>query len=168
MISTKRIHRLKLLNKIAQEAKSVSGSPIDFDITTKYPTTILGLTAKNIAPLNKVGDLLNNALYYLSDGEKDLEWMKSVNFNFDTSAAFSIDLKNVMIFSKLLYHNLMTNLGVDFKEQLPANEIANRVRILSTSQPLTSLSSSNLSGQLSSKIGGNLKTLILQALTQIK
>lgn len=163
-----RTHRIKILNKIAQETESVSGSPRSFNISTKYPTTTLGLSAKNIAPLVKVGDLLNNALYYLSDGKKDLEWMKSVNFNFDTSGAFSVDLKNVMLFCKLLYHNLMTNLGVDFKEPLPTDEIANRVRILSTSQPLTNLSSSNLSGQLSSKIGGNLKTLILQALTQIK
>jgi len=163
-----RNHRIKILNKLAQETKSVSGSPRSFNISTKYPTTTLGLTAKNTVLLNKVGDLLNNALYYLSSGKKDLEWMKSVNFNFDVSSESSVDLKNIMLFCKLLYHNLMTNLGVDFKEQLSEDEIANRVKLLSTSQPLTNLSSSNLDGQLSSKIGGNLKTLILQALTQIK
>lgn len=160
-------HRIKILNKIAQ-TKSVSGSPRSFNIATAYPTTTLGLGSKNIPALVKLGDLLNNALYYSSNGEKDLQWMKSINFNADTSGAMSVDLKNIILFCNLLYHNLMTNLGVDFKQQLSTDDIANRVRLLSTSQPLTSLSSTNTTSQLNSKIGGNLKTLILDALTQIK
>lgn len=162
-----RKHRINILNKIAQ-SKSVSGSPRNFNIATVYPTTTLGLSSKNIPALVKIGNLLNNALYYLSNGEKDLQWMKSINFNADTSGAMSVDLKNIILFCNLLYHNLMTNLGVDFKQQLSEDEITNRVRLLSTSQPLTSLSSINATSQLNSKIGGNLKTLILEALTQIK
>jgi len=165
-----RDNRIKILNRIAQDLlskSSVSGSPRSFNIVSLYPTTVLGLTSKNISPLTKLADLLNNALYYLSDGEKDLEWMRTVNFSFDASIA-SGDLKNVMLFCKLFHTNLLTNLGADFTEALPATEIANRIRILSTSAPLINLSSTSITGQLNLKIGGNLKSLITQTLTQIK
>lgn len=169
--------RLKILKKIAQNTpapstdptvKSVAGSPPDFNVITLYPTLTRGLNATNAGIINKLCHSLNDALYYSSDGKIHLPWMKSVNFNYDTSGATSTNLKNLMLFARLLYQNLITDQGNNFKEPLTPEQIKERVDRLTQSQPLNNLSSTNLGSQMGTKVGGDLKTVIRNYLLQIK
>lgn len=170
---------MKILRKIAQtaapstntdgvsQATTVSGSPQSFVATNYYPL-ILAFSAKNAPIINGLSNILNNALYYSSDGKIDLQWMKSVNFNFDTSNTPSVDLKNLMGFAKQVYLQIYTNNGQLDNRELSPQEIANRINPLKTSQYLGSMSASGTNSQLSAKIGGNLRTLINNYLLQIK
>jgi len=171
--------RLKILEKIAQttlnlptdqisQTKTVAGSPPTFIATDYYPSIILGFSAKNAPIINGLSNLLNNALYYSSNGQVNLSWMRSNNFNFGTSQVPSIDLKNIMELCKLLYNKIYTDLGQSYKKTLTSEEISEKVKLLDNSQYLSNLSSVQPTSQLATKIGGNLKTLIHNYLAQIK
>ena len=55
-----------------------------------------------------------------------------------------------------------------FVQQLTGQEILSRINILSSSSQLTSLSNTNPSGQLATKVQGNVKTNIISYLQSIK
>lgn len=172
--------RTRILTKLAQtnvpnnlptsqitQTKTISGSPPSFTATDYYPIS-LAFFSKNANIINTLSNILNQALYYSSDGKIHLQWMHSVNFNFDTSNIPSVDLKNLMNFTKQVYNQLYTNNGKLDNKQLSAQEIKDRVTPLQLSQYISNLSSTNPIGQLSSKIGGNIKTFINNYLYQIK
>lgn len=173
--------RKSFLNKLAQtsnisnlptaevaKTQSVSGSPPTFIATSYYPSYILAFSTKNIPIINGLSDVLNQALYYSSNGKVHLPWMRSVNFNITTSNIPSIDLRNLMEFSKQIYNQLYTNLGATYTKPLTKEEITSKVNLLRNSNYLNNLSSTNvISGQLGSKLGGNLKTIIHNYLLRI-
>jgi len=172
--------RFNILKKIAQGAinqmvtdevnknKSVAGSPTSFTATNAYPTIIQGFGANNISWINGLSNVLNDALYYTSNGQIDLNWMKSNNFNAGSSQVPSEDLKKIIAFCKAVYNYLYTNLGQNFTHLLPKDQILEKVKILTNNQSLINLPTVTNNGQLRTKIGGNLKTIIQNYLLQIK
>jgi hypothetical protein len=175
-ITVNRNLRIKILKKIAQTAvpaaanqstTTVAGSPQTFIASDYYPT-VLAFSAKDAVIINDLSNVLNNALYYSSNGKIHLQWMKSVNFNFDMSNTPSADLHNLMGFTKQVYLQLYTNNGQLDKKALSAQEIINRLNSLKYSQYLNNMSATSTNSQLDTKIGGNLKTLINNYLLQIK
>lgn len=142
----------------------VSGSPPSFISSNYYPDLAIAFNSKNIPIINNLSNIINQALYYTSNGKIHLPWMYNRNFNFDSSISPSIELKNLMNFSKLMFQQLFSNLN----KPLSSQEILVRVSILSNSSHLTSLPQTNTSGQLTTKIGGDLKTIIKNYLLQIK
>lgn len=142
----------------------VSGSPPSFIPSNYYPDLVTAFNSRNIPIINNLSNIINQALYYTSNGKIHLPWMYNRNFNFDNSISPSIVLKNLMNFSKLMFQQLFSNLS----KPLSSQEILSRVGILSNSLFLTNLPQTNTSGQLTTKIGGNLKTIIKNYLLQIK
>lgn len=172
----KKNFRKRLLTRLAQNninvndiniTQNVSGTPPGF-ISTDYYSIILAFTPKNAVIINTLTNTLNLALFYASNGKIHLPWMKSVNWNFDTSNIKDIDLKNLMLFSKQLFNTLFTDTGAQYSKQLSSTEIANKINTLKNSQYLTNISGTNPMGQMATKIGGNIKTLITNYLSQIK
>lgn len=172
--------RFKILKKIAQasppanlpteevtKTKTVSGSPQSFIATDYYPTITMGFGSNNANIINYLTYILNNGLYYTSDGQVSLKLMHSNNFSVGTTSVPSEDLKNLMNFVKQVYSELF-NRGTEFKQKLTSEEINERISRLKSSNFLNNLSSTNPMGQLSNKIGGNIKTLINNYLLQIK
>lgn len=149
------------------QTQTVSGSPISFIATDYYPSIIIAFTPKNATIINNLSNLLNTSLFYTSNGQTQLAWMRSVNFNFSTDDVPSIDLKNIMGFCKQLYNNVYTDHGSPDKVQLKPEEIAKRIAPLKNSSFISNMSATNPTGQLSTKIGGNLKTMITDFLLQI-
>jgi hypothetical protein len=177
---TDRILRLRILRRLAQvnspeiptdevaKTTSVSGSPPSFNALDSYPSIITAFQSKNVPWINGLGNLLNTCLYYTSNGKVTLPWMKSNNFNFDASQVPSVDLKNLMNLTKLVYTQLFTNLGQPYKAQLTPLQIAEKISNLNSNQFLNNLSSIQSGGQINTKIGGNVKNLIQNYLLQIK
>lgn len=174
-------NRLKFLERLAQMAPPtdvptqsvanttpVTGTPPSFIASDYYPGMITAFQTKNIPIINGLADLLNKSLFYSSNGKIYLSWMRSVNFNFDTSGISSVDLRNLMMFTKQIYNNLFSNNGAKDEVQLTPEQIKERVNRLTMSQALENLSGTNPSGQLATKIGGNVKTLIKNYLLNIK
>jgi hypothetical protein len=165
---------MKFFKKIAQTAVStenetatVSGSPKAFMATDYYPI-ILAFSSRNIPLIDGLSNVLNNALYYSSNGKNDLQWLKSINFNFDVSNVLSTDLRNIIGFAKQVYLQIYTNNGQIDKKALSSQEIADRINPLKYSQYLSNMSATGTNSQLNTKIGGNLRTLINNYLLQIK
>lgn len=173
--------RLKILNKIAQttvptnlptdavaNTQPVTGSPPPFNASDFYPSLRIGFQAKNVPWINGLANLLNSAMFYSSGGKVHLPWMRSVNFNFGSDQVPSVDLKNIMNFSKLVYNQLFTNLGQAYQQPLTPQQVAEKIQILHSSQAFNNLSTTSPTSQVATKIGGNVKTLINDYLLQIK
>lgn len=172
--------RIKFIEKMAQatppnvpteavaETTSVSSSPPPFNALDYYPTMILGFQARNMPWINGLAQLLNTVMFYSSNGKVTLPWMRSNNFSFSTDQVPSADLKKLMNFTKLVYMQLFTDLGSTYKHPLTVSQIADKIRILDSSQFLNNLSSVQPGGQVATKVGGNVKTLIHNYLLQIK
>lgn len=149
------------------QTTTVSGTPPSFRPTDYYPGIMTGFTSKNVPIIDKLSDVLNLALFYNSGGKIHLPWMRAQNFNFSTDVP-SVDLKNLMGFAKQVYHTLYSNNGEQDKAQLTPEQIVQRIAPLKTSIFISNLSSSNPTGQLAAKLGGNAKTLLNDLLLQIK
>lgn len=172
--------RLKVLIKIAQNVpqdlptdsvantQPVTGSPPLFNASDYYPSMRIGFQVKNMPWINGLANLLNTSMFYASSGKVTLPWMRSVNFTFGTDQVPSVDLRNIMNFTKLVYNQLFTNLGQAYQQPLTPDQIIEKIELLRNSQFYNNLSRVNPTGQLSIKIGGNLKTLINSYLLQIK
>lgn len=173
--------RRRILEKLAQmnapdnlpteeaaKIKPVAGSPPSFMPANYYPTMTEAWGTRNLSIINDLTDAVNQGLYYTSDGKVHLPWMKGVNFNFGTDNVPSVDLKNIMGFAKQLHQLVFTNNGEDFQKALTSQEIAKKIAPLKTSQFISNLSTTNPMGQLSAKIGGNIKTIINNLLSLIK
>ena len=173
--------RRRILNKMAQmeppanlpideatKPKVVSGSPNAFNITEYYPGLENAFGGTNFNWIKRLVDIINQALYYTSDGKIELKWMQNNNFSFDTSSVYSVDLKNLMGFAKQLHDYILTNNGKKDAQPLNSIDISKRIAPLKSSNFISNLSTSNPMGQLQSKIGGNVKTLINDILAQIK
>lgn len=172
--------KLKILQRIAQtsvnqvatdavnKTKSVAGSPPTFLAASAYPSLIIGFTAKNVPWINGLSSVLNNALYYSSNGQFNLSIMKNNNFTTDTSQIPSEDLKKIANFCKVIYQYLYTDNGKIFTQPLTTQQIADKINFLDNHQSLNNLPMSMSSGQLTTKLGGNLKTIIKDYLLQIK
>lgn len=171
--------RYRILEKLAQQtdelptegvAKTqvVAGNPPSFIPSNLYPGMILAFSERNAAIINGLASLLNNGLYYSSNGQVSLSSMKANNFSAGTSHVPSSDLRNLMNFSKAIYQNLFTNLGINYDRKLSSEEIKEIVDNLKNNQYLNNLPATNPTGQLGTKIGGNLKTLMINYLSNIK
>jgi hypothetical protein len=173
--------RLRILTKLAQaaapanlptenvtETKTVSGAPAQFNIIEYYPTVITAFGSQNMNWITKLVDVVNQALFYTSDGQIQFKWMQNNSFNFGTDGVPSVDLKNLMGFAKQIHSNIFTNGGNKDEQPLKPEEIAKRISTLKASSFLSSLSQSSPMGQLQSKLGGNVKTIINDILLQIK
>ena len=170
--------RLKLLKKIAQtvpvtttnstvQTQTVTGQPKPFNPVSYYPSITLAF-GRNVPFIIQLSNILNLGLYYTSNGATDLFWMYSQNFNFDMSSASNEDLKNLMGFAKQVHQFIFTNSGTLDKVALNAQNIADRIAPLKISKFIQNLSNTNPIGQLSAKIGGNIKTIINNLLLQIR
>jgi hypothetical protein len=173
--------RLKLWEKIAQtpppsnlpttqvaQTTTVSGSPPTFLATDWYPGIIVGFQAKNTPIINGLANLLNTAIFYTSNGQFSFPWMRQQNFVFGTDQFPSVDLRNLMNFSKLLYQQIFTNLGAPYQQPLTPQQIAKKIALLRSSQFLGNLSSTSPTSQLAGKIRGNVRELIANFLLRIK
>jgi hypothetical protein len=156
-----------LPTKELADSKPVAGNPQPFNAITLYPGMITAFSHNNANIIAGLANILNIALYYSSNGQKDLMDLKNLNFIFDTSAIPSVDLKNLMSVSKQFYNLLLTDHGLSYEKALSKEEIKEKVTELRNSQFLVNLSSTNTGSLLSSKIGGNVKNIINNYLLRI-
>jgi len=177
---TPRLIRLRFWQKLAQSIPAnlptaqvtknqpVSGTPPTFIASEWYPSIIIGWQSKNVPWINGLTSLINTALFYTSNGQIHIPWMRAQNFFFQLDQIPSVDLRNLMNFTKLMYNQIFTNLGYSYQQSLTPQQITAKVNILRNSPFLLNLSLTNPSSQLASKIGGNLRQFIVNYLLQIK
>lgn len=163
--------RHKIIHKLAQETsaqKPISSSPPSFAATNFFPSIILGLTSKNSSIVDQISKILNDAIFYASDGYTSLDRLKDQNFSFPADQSQK-DLKSLIQFAGQLHSSLFTDRGKNFTTTLKSEEIQSRANSLFNSTSLGNLSQVNPSSQLAAKIGTtNLKGLFQNFLLQLK
>ena len=150
------------------KTKPVSGSPTVFNITQYYPKVETAFGSNNFNWIKNLVNIVNQAMYYTSNGQVQFSWMQNNSFNFGIDNVPSVDLKNLMGFAKQIHSTIFTNNGTQDEKQLNADEIGKRIATLKNSSFLSNLSTSNPMGQLQSKLGDNVKALIKDTLIQIR
>ena len=104
-------------------------------------------------------------MHYSTFGKVNFEKLKNNNFSIDSSSLPSPDQKNLVNFSKNIFKYFL-NSGNSFNKKLTSSQIKLFVDDLLSSQEISNLPVSG--GLLSQKISGNLKTLIINLLTNLK
>ena len=168
--------RLRLLKKISQVTdeteevtKEVEGAPDSFSPLSFYPSMAKGFSPQNLNFIKEICDTVNEAMYYLSDGKRDLTLLRSNNFNITTSEP-DIMVRNLIAFAKQLYNILFINSknqNKQYTKLLEKEELQDKIDLLKNSPVLVSLPSTN-PPQLKSKFSSPIKTIILNHLNMIK
>jgi hypothetical protein len=165
--------RFKILNRIAQAQGTpavapttsittpvATPAPPPFQASSAYPGIRQGFNAASVQLIDQLCGLLNLSLQYASNGAVNFQVFRNNNFNFSASDTSNMDQKNLMLFSKMLYHSLL-NSGNPFEQPLTAQQVQVMIQRLETSQPLMALAQTNPTGPIAQKVPGNLKTNIL-------
>jgi len=167
--------RLRLLKKISQVTdetevvKEVEGTPDSFSPLSFYPSMAKGFSPQNLNFIKEICDTVNEAMYYLSDGKRDLTLLRSNNFNITTSEP-DIMVRNLIGFGKALYNTLFINSksqDKQYKELLESEELKDKIDSLKSNFLLNNLPSTN-PPKLKSKFSSPIKTIILNHLNMIK
>ena len=142
-------------------------NPPNFIAADMYPNIRTGYNQASIPIINSLVSLLNTSVHYASEGKVNFPVFKSENFNFDESESPSVDQKNLMSLSKLVFHTLL-NSGNTYPQPLTGQQIEGIVNKVQAAGPLQNLSQTRPTGQLATKIPGNLKTSIIDLLMRLK
>src|SRR5574337_575845 len=136
--------RVKIIEKLAQAdlgtlptdqavtTKPLPPPPPEFRASLVYPGIRYGFNSASINIIDAFVSLLNTAVHYASAGAVNFQKFRNNSFNFDASVAPSVDQKNLMNLSKLVYHTLLNN-GNPYSQALRSDQIADMVdRILAS------------------------------------
>lgn len=171
--------RLKLLKKVAQAAETtnnnettgpttVSGSPTDCSVVSYFPTSSETWGANNLTFIQQIINDLNDGIYVLSQGQLDFNKLRAQAFNVDVSKYPDRILKNIIIFSKLVYNVMLTDNGSNFANQLTPEIKKQKISQLTGALSNGGIPDGGINQFLTTKIGGNLKSLITNNLSNIK
>lgn len=184
--------RMKMLSKLAQAVPGSPASPASPTSPTapNAPTTPASTTAATIPPppsfqasgawgwmgnvynsysvtiINDLVDLLNEALHYSSNGKYNWQMLRNNGFNVDSSGGHSIDTKNLLNLSTLIYNSYL-NSGNQPQQKITGQQIVAWNNAVNQSQSFLNLSQINPTGPVAQKIPGNIKDSILNMLRQL-
>lgn len=162
--------RRRILNKIAQtqptqnEATSPALAPPPAVPGDVYAQLNQGFNAETVNLLKALTNYLNIALYYASDGKDSIQ--KISNNNMDLSGA-SPAHKNIGTIAKNIYDTFLNKKNPFTKKIVPAS-IHQWTSNIINSPEYNNLSQVQPSGNLATKLPGNIKTTILDHINLIK
>lgn len=187
--------RLKILNKLAQAVPGAPGAPASpaspasptSPASTTNPTST---TAAVIPPppaftasgawgwmgnvynsasvgfINSLVSTLNTALHYASQGQHNWQTLKNNSFNVDSSGEKSVDSKNLLNLSRLIYTSYL-NGGNQFPQKVTGDQVATWNNAVMQAQSYLNLSQLSPTGAIAQKMPGNLKDNIANTLRQL-
>lgn len=162
--------RYRILEKIAQDqATQPTVTPAIVPAPPTVPSILFshlseGYNGGTVAMLIGLTQQLNNALHYASNGKANFQ--KIIDGNLDLSAA-SPDEKNVGALCKKWYLTFLNSRNT-FEQKVTGKTIATWADAIISSPEYSSLSQVNPTGTLATKLQGNIKTIILDYINQIK
>lgn len=174
--------RLKILNKIAQQVQtntppstpdtSVPATPgitppPNFVASDVWGWLNNSYNSYSVSLINNLSNILNISLHYASNGKYNFQILRNNGFQIDPSAATTVDSKNLLNLSILVFKTLLNN-GNQFPQKVSGDQISRWVQTISTSQALLNLSQLSPVGTIAQKIPGNFKDNILNLLRTLQ
>lgn len=162
-------NRLQFFTKIAQTTPTTA--PQAAPATTVAPPPAFqasgvwgwipgSYNSTSVNTLNGLVALLNTSLHYSSNGTYNWQELYNDAFQVDPSGAPSIDTKNLLNLSILIYRTFL-NSGNQFPAKPTPQQIQGWGSKVVASQAYLNLSQVNPTGPLAQKVQGNLKENIL-------
>jgi hypothetical protein len=145
----------------------VSGSPRPFDPATVSPTLVLGWGANNLNFIRQLVNALNQAIYITSNGKLDFARLYDQSFGIDTSAYTPL-VSALANLGKLVFRRMIKNNGYDFAAPVPTANRMQTVSILTNQIQSPAIPDGAINATLYSKVGGNIRTVLLDIVRQIK
>ena len=184
------ILRKKIFKKLAQQAPATTaptpttttpaatsappttiGSPSNFSASSKYPSLYKAFSTEAVNIIDQFSSYLNKCIFYASDSAQSMEKLFQLGFNFSTTSIPSNlkdakDLKHLMLFGQEVF-KILYNSGSAYTAQLNKAEYLSKINPLIQSSNLNVLSSSNPSGILYMKMGGDIKNNLINLLKKL-
>ena len=145
---------------------TVAGSPTPFDPFQYFPTIMTGWGANNVAPIRRLSNVLNMAIFVLSNGGLDLNRLRSSNFVVDISKYPDVVLRGLIKYALQVHRLIYSNYGAPYKAVI-TDKLA-RVQALKNFLTTFQIPDGSINNFLGSKLGGGLKAIILTTLSLIK
>jgi hypothetical protein len=146
---------------------TVSGSPRPFDPASVSPTLVLGWGANNLNFIRRLVSILSQAIFIASNGKLDYSRLYDQSFGIDASA-YSPLVGALAEIGKLVFRTMIKNNGYDFTAVLPTANRTRVVNMLTAKIQAPAIPDGAINPTLYGKIGGNLRTVLLDIVRQIK
>lgn len=165
--------RMRILKKLAQATPTPTATPnppVSIPAAPALPGVLTshlgeGYNGATIPVLIGMAQNLSDALHYASGGKDNFQ--KIMDNNLDLSGS-DPDVKNVGMLSKRIYSTFFNNRNPFSKGKVPANDIHTWADALISASEYNNLSQIKPTSQLAIKLQGNLKSLLLDHVNQIK
>jgi len=170
--------RLKILSRIAQqtngtlpqntvETTAVVAPPPSFVASQIWGWLGNDYSSTTLTTINNLISLLNTVLHYSSNGQFNFQILRNEGFQVDPSGVPSIDTKNLINLSLLIYRTFLNN-GNRFPQKTTPHQIATWCDMVANSQAFLNLSQLSPTGIIAQKVPGNLKDNILNFLRYLE
>lgn len=125
-----------------------------------------GFSSATVPLITQVSDILNDGVYYASDGYDSFQKFVNNNFSFDQNTTGAPEQSKLRSLSKRFYLTFLNGRNA-FRAKVAPQTIATWCDDFTSSSEFTSLGQTNPTGQLAQKVP-NLKTSIQDLMNQIK
>lgn len=174
--------RLRVLEKLAQSIQTATPPstpdtappikpglppPVNFVASDVWGWLNKAYNSYTVTTINQLISTLNTALHYSSDGYFDFQKLRNSNFQIDSSAAKSVDTKNLLNLSTLIFKTLLNSGNVP-PQPTTGDQVARWVKMISESQALLNLSQLDPAGPIAQKIPGVFKDNVLNLLRTLQ
>lgn len=173
--------RLKWLFKIAQTATdttttdpttagptTVAGDPTPVDIVTYFASVSQAWGPANLNFIQQIVNILNYSIYVFSSGQLDFNRLRIGQFSVDASKFPDAVLMAVVRLSQMVYNRILTNAGQPFTAPLTPEDKKARINQMVQTINSSNIPAGAINNFLRTKIGGNLKEMLLSVLPLIK
>ena len=146
---------------------AVPGSPRPFDPASVSPTMVLGWGANNLNFIRQLVNVLNQAIFITSNGKLDFARLYDQSFGIDTSAYTPL-VSALANLGKLIFRRMIKNNGYDFVAAVPTANRTQTISVLTSQIQSPAIPDGAINSTLYGKVGGNLRTVLLDIVRQIK
>jgi hypothetical protein len=145
------------------------GAPPTFIASDKYPFLRKVFSNEAISSINQLSSFINNALFYASNGEYDMNKLFNIAFNYSASniPTSARDLRLLLLFAKNIFTYFYNN-GTPYQAAVNRQQYLEKIDQLLKSPNLENLARLNPSSQMAVKLGTNIKTKIVDTLNFMK
>lgn len=163
--------RTRILEKLAQTQPEQPAQPV-----VSSPPAVPGVLYANLNQgynpataqlLMKIGDQLNTAVHYASQGKDNFQSFLNNNFQIDANKLFSVDQGHLRGLSKMFFTNFLNSRNA-FTQKVDPRTLSIWCDRFTNSNDFSSLSQINPTGQLATKVPQNIRTSLLDTINQIK
>jgi hypothetical protein len=123
--------------------------------------------SQSVMALDSLVNIANIALHYSSNGQSNFNTLKNDSFKIDSSGVYSVDTKNLLNLSILIYKTFI-NSGNPPAHKLSSGQIKRFADRISNSQAFLNLYDLNPTGIIAQKIQGTLGEVIINVLNHLE